>query len=72
MIIKVSEFSENPAKEIINKVRLKHWKTFQINFPNPLFDAGILERTIPDKPRSSKQKNQLTKKGKEMLENNRG
>jgi len=60
------------AKEIMGEVGLKHWKTFQMNYLNPLLDAGLLERTIPDKPRSSKQKYRLTQKGKEMLESNRG
>ena len=33
----------------------------------PLIAAGLLESTIPDKPRSSKQKYRLTDKGRQVL-----
>jgi len=34
---------------------------------NPLIEAGLLEMTVPDKPRSSKQKYRLTEKGRDIL-----
>lgn len=43
-------------------LQLKHLKTFWTNYLQPLLDAGWLEMTIPDKPRSSKQKYRLTEK----------
>ena len=34
----------------------------------PLIKAGLMERTVPDKPRSSKQCYRLTEAGKRVLE----
>jgi len=36
---------------------------------NPLQEAGLVVMTIPDRPRSSKQRYRLTDKGREVLEN---
>ncbi|MBI5902365.1 MAG: putative DNA binding domain-containing protein [Deltaproteobacteria bacterium] len=60
------------AKEIMADLGLKHWKTFQGNYLIPLIEMGILERTIPDKPRSSKQRYRLTEKGRAFLDEHGG
>lgn len=35
---------------------------------NPLLDAGLLEMTVPDKPRSSRQRYRTTAAGVRLLE----
>ena len=45
---------------------LKHWKTFQANYLTPLIAMGVLERTIPDKPRSRLQRYRTTAAGLAM------
>ena len=65
----VLDFCREPRKasEIMEILKLKHWKTFQKNYLNPLLESGFIERTIPDKPRSSKQRYGLTEKSKALL-----
>jgi ATP-dependent DNA helicase RecG len=65
----VVEYCEAPrsAREIMALLGLKHWKTFQANYLIPLLHAGILEKTIPDKPNSRMQKYQVTEKGRKIL-----
>ena len=66
----VAAFCRTPrsAKEIMAEPGLKHWKTFQANYLAPLMAMGILERTIPDKPRSRMQRYRTTEAGLAILE----
>ena len=50
-------------KEIMGFLGMKHRPTFMKNVLNPLMGAGLLKRTIPDKPRSRFQKYVAVKKG---------
>ncbi len=47
---------------------LKDRVHFLRRYLEPMLEAGWLERTIPDKPRSRNQKHRLTDKGQEWLE----
>jgi len=46
----------------------KNRTKFRDQVLNPLLEEGLIEMTIPDKPRSSKQKYRLTDKGRVLLE----
>ena len=65
----VTLFCREPksAREIMEHLQLKHWKTFQENYLNPLIQGELLERTIPDKPTSRLQKYHLTEKARSWL-----
>ena len=45
--------------ELMQLVGLTHRATFQRNYLNPAIEAGLIKRTIPDKPKSSKQRYRL-------------
>ena len=46
---------------------LKDDEHFRKAYLLPALEAGLIERTIPDKPRSSRQKYRLTHKGRERI-----
>jgi hypothetical protein len=42
--------------EVMSLLGLSHYPTFQQNYLNPAIGAGLVERTISDKPKSPKQR----------------
>ena len=46
---------------------LKGQANFRDRYLGPALEAGLIEMTIPDKPRSSKQKYRLTAKGRAVV-----
>ena len=42
--------------EMMEMLRMKHRPTFRKNYLNPALQSGVIEMTIPDKPRSRNQK----------------
>ena len=53
-------------------VGLTHRQHFIKEYLKPLLAAGWLEMTIPEKPRSSKQRYRLTQKGRSVLDSGKG
>ena len=50
---------EYSLAELMQLVGLTHRATFQKNYLNPAIEAYLIERTIPDKTKSPKQKYRL-------------
>jgi len=55
---------------IQKKLELRDEKHFRENYQQIAIKLGLIEMTIPDKPRSSKQRYRLTRLGKRVLEQN--
>ena len=62
---------EMKRQEIQAGLGLKHEDHFREKYLKPAMVAAAIEMTIPDKPRSSKQKYRLTQKGQELIPDNR-
>ena len=56
--------------EAQNVLRLRSQANFRERYLQPALDAELIEMTIPDKPRSSKQRYRLTGKGRQLLHQN--
>jgi len=66
----VLEFCTEPRsfKDIMNQLGLKHRVYVLKEYIQPLVEEGLLALTIPDKPRSSRQKYLTTEQGRNSLE----
>jgi len=64
-VAKILPLCETPRskRELQMKVGIRDEKHFREAYLRPALQAGMLERTIPEKPQSSKQRYQLTAKG---------
>ncbi|MBF0280925.1 MAG: AAA family ATPase, partial [SAR324 cluster bacterium] len=60
---KIFDFCEVPrsANEIMVHLQLTHREYFRSEILKPLLEGGLLQPTIPDKPKSPKQKYQTVK-----------
>ena len=51
------------AKELLERLELKHRPTFSNNYLHPALKLGLIEMTVPGKPNSSRQRYRAIKKG---------
>jgi hypothetical protein len=58
---------EMSRAELMEKLRMKDRMHFRMDYLQPSLAAGLIEMTIPNKPRSSKQKYRLTDKGRQAM-----
>jgi hypothetical protein len=58
-LISVMQEKEYSLFELMRLLDLSHRATFQKNYLNPALDTNLIERTIPDKPKSPKQRYRL-------------
>ena len=59
---------EMMRKSIQDKLGLQNRDNFEKVYLRPALEAGLLERTIPDKPNSRLQKYRLTDQGRVILD----
>jgi ATP-dependent DNA helicase RecG len=60
---------EMKRTEIQAVLELKHEDHFRDNYLTPALEAGLVEMTLPDRPKSSRQKYRLTAKGLALKKN---
>ncbi len=60
---------QSTREQLQRAAEVRDRKHFRVAVLSPLIAAGLIEMTIPDKPRSSKQRYRLTAKGSEFLRN---
>lgn len=58
-LIQNMERKEYSLTELMALLDLSHRATFQKNYLTPALEAGVIERTLPDKPKSPKQNYKL-------------
>jgi len=67
-LLKAIENRQISAIELMESLSLSHRPTFRKNYLHPALEAGLIEMTMPDSPKSPTQKYCLTEKGRRFLE----
>jgi ATP-dependent DNA helicase RecG len=68
-ILKAAASGEKTREELQIVAEIKDREHFRKEYLEALLSAELLERTIPDKPRSPKQRYRTTAAGRSVLEN---
>jgi ATP-dependent DNA helicase RecG len=63
---------EMKRSELRLALGLKHDEHFRKSYLLPALKAGWIEMTLPDKPRSSRQRYRITPRGEEILKKHQG
>jgi ATP-dependent DNA helicase RecG len=66
-ILNAASTGEQTREELQSAAGVKDREHFRKQYLKPLLTSGLLEATIPDKPRSSKQRYRITRRGQELL-----
>lgn len=66
-LLEVLGSGEIGAADLMGKLNLSHRPTFRKNYLEPALTAGVIERTLPESPRSPTQRYRLTKKGRAFI-----
>lgn len=66
-VLKATENGELSREQLQSAAGIRDREHFRGQYLEPLLSGGLLERTIPDKPRSSRQMYRLTAAGRAFL-----
>ena len=67
-LLKAFNGRECGASELMHALALRHMPSFRKSTLTPALEAGLVERTQPDSPRSPTQRYRLTAKGRQALQ----
>jgi ATP-dependent DNA helicase RecG len=67
-LVKLIGLREMSTPELLQSLGIKHKGSFRSRYLKPAIIAGYVEMTIPDKPKSKKQKYKLSSSGLKLLE----
>ena len=69
-LLEVLGQGEKSAAELMDNLGLRHAPTFRKNYLSPALESALVERTIPDAPRSPLQRYRLTAAGRRIANGN--